>query len=73
MSNPFDDDTAEFVVLVNEENQHSLWPVAIEVPPGWSVVHERDSRQACLDYVERHWTDLRPASLIAAMDGQGQS
>lgn len=67
MSNPFDDDSAEFLVLVNKENQHSLWPAAIEVPAGWTVAHERDSRQACLDYVEQHWTDLRPASLIAAM------
>jgi MbtH protein len=73
MSNPFDDDTAEFLVLVNDENQHSLWPAAIEVPAGWTVAHERDSRQACLAYVEQHWTDLRPASLIAAMDRPGQS
>ncbi|RLK58816.1 MbtH family protein [Actinokineospora cianjurensis] len=66
-SNPFDNEDGVFLVLVNAENQHSLWPEAVDVPTGWTVVHERDTRQACLDYVERNWTDMRPASLIAAM------
>jgi MbtH protein len=72
-TNPFDDDNGEFLVLVNEENQHSLWPAMVEVPAGWTVVHERDTRQACLDYVDKNWTDLRPASLIAAMGESGTS
>ena len=61
--NPFDDDRGRFLVLTNEEGQHSLWPAATDVPAGWTVVHPEDSRQACLEYVERAWTDLRPASL----------
>ncbi|GLZ37987.1 MbtH family protein [Actinokineospora sp. NBRC 105648] len=68
-SNPFDNEDGVFLVLVNEENQHSLWPEAVEVPAGWTVVHERDTRAACLDYIERTWTDMRPASLIVAMGG----
>jgi MbtH protein len=64
-SNPFDDADGRFLVLVNEENQHSLWPAHIEVPAGWTVVHGEDSRSACLEYIETAWTDLRPASLIA--------
>ncbi len=67
MTNPFEDDEAEYLVLVNEENQHSLWPAFADVPDGWHVAHPRDSRQACLDYVEQHWTDMRPASLVRAM------
>lgn len=67
MANPFDDEDGAFLVLVNDENQHSLWPADIAVPAGWTVVHERDTREASLRYVEEHWTDLRPASLIAAM------
>lgn len=67
MTNPFDDDNGRFYVLVNHENQHSLWPVFAPVPAGWSTVFGEDSRAACLAYVEEHWTDLRPASLIAAM------
>jgi MbtH protein len=66
MSNPFDDENGIFFVLVNHENQHSLWPAGLEVPAGWTVVHDRDSRDACIAYVEEHWKDLRPASLIAA-------
>jgi len=66
MTNPFEDADGVYLVLVNAENQHSLWPAEIDVPAGWSVVHGRDTRQGCLDYVEQHWTDLRPASLAHA-------
>lgn len=60
--NPFDNPDGTFLVLVNDEDQHSLWLTTMEVPAGWSVVHGPDSRQACLDYVEAHWTDIRPRS-----------
>ncbi|MEV7870817.1 MbtH family protein [Streptomyces sp. NPDC088124] len=69
MENPFDDDNGSFYVLVNHENQHSLWPTFASVPDGWTVVFGEESRQACLDYVEKNWTDMRPASLIREMDG----
>lgn len=70
MTNPFEDSDSSYLVLKNEENQDSLWPAAIEVPAGWQVTHSADTRQACLDYIETHWTDLRPQSLIDAMNGQ---
>ncbi|MEU6540190.1 MbtH family protein [Streptomyces sp. NPDC047000] len=70
MTNPFEDENGTYLVLVNEENQHSLWPVWIDVPAGWSTVHGEDSLQGCLDYVETHWTDIRPASLIASLSEQ---
>ena len=60
--NPFDDPDASFLVLVNDEEQHSLWPSRFTVPAGWRVVHGEDTREACLDYVEQNWTDLRPLS-----------
>lgn len=64
MSNPFDDtESGTFLVLVNEEGQHSLWPAFIDVPAGWQVAHPADSHQACHDYIEEHWTDMRPNSL----------
>ena len=63
MSNPFDDQDGRFVVLRNDEDQHSLWPTFAAVPDGWTVVFEENTRDACLDYVTAHWTDLRPASL----------
>ena len=67
MSNPFDDKNASFQVLVNDEGQHSLWPEFVEVPAGWAKAHGPDTRQACLDFVEQNWTDMRPKSLIARM------
>lgn len=67
MSNPFEDEDRSYLVLVNPENQHSLWPADIEVPAGWDVVKREDTRAACLEYVEQNWTDMRPASLIEAM------
>ncbi|MFD4260458.1 MbtH family protein [Streptomyces sp. NPDC058534] len=64
MTNPFDDESGVYLVLVNDEGQHSLWPSFVDVPAGWTVVHGEDTRAACLAYVEKHWTDLRPKSLI---------
>ncbi|MDX3643025.1 MbtH family protein [Streptomyces sp. MB09-02B] len=69
MSNPFEDPEGTYLVLVNDENQHSLWPDFVDVPAGWRVVHGPDSRQACLEHVETSWTDMRPRSLAASMDG----
>ncbi|MEU1902789.1 MbtH family protein [Streptomyces hygroscopicus] len=67
MSNPFEDENGSYYVLVNDELQHSLWPAFAEVPAGWTVVHGQDSRQACLDYINENWTDMRPKSLIDVM------
>jgi MbtH protein len=67
MTNPFDDENASFCVLVNEEGQYSLWPVFADIPAGWNRDFGPDARQACRDYVESRWTDMRPRSLIAAM------
>ncbi len=73
MTNPFDDEDGQFFVLVNDENQHSLWPTFIEVPAGWRVVHGAADRASCLDYVEENWTDMRPRSLAeqSAAVGEG--
>ncbi|MCD0449116.1 MbtH family protein [Actinocorallia sp. API 0066] len=68
-TNPFDDAEGSFLVLVNAENQHSLWPSFAEVPAGWTVVFGPDARDAATAYVEAHWTDLRPRSLAEALDG----
>lgn len=69
MTNPFDNENGTFLVLVNDEGQHSLWPVFAEVPQGWSTAFGEASRAECLEYVEQHWTDMRPKSLIARMEG----
>ncbi|MFY9765411.1 MAG: MbtH family protein [Mycobacterium sp.] len=66
-TNPFDDETGTFVVLVNDEEQHSLWPTFADVPVGWRKVFGEASRAECLEYVEDHWTDMRPKSLREAL------
>ncbi|MFI6688252.1 MULTISPECIES: MbtH family protein [unclassified Streptomyces] len=66
-SNLFDDADGQFYVLVNEEEQHSLWPSFVEVPAGWRVAFGESGHQECLDFVEENWTDLRPKSLREAM------
>ncbi|KAB2379599.1 MULTISPECIES: MbtH family protein [Actinomadura] len=67
MTNPFEDADGTYVVLVNDEGQHSLWPSFAEVPDGWTVAKAEDTRQACLEYIEENWTDMRPKSLVEAM------
>ena len=61
--NPFEDPQARYRALVNDEGQYSLWPAFAAIPAGWSVAHGEDSRDACLQYIANHWTDMRPKSL----------
>jgi MbtH protein len=68
MTNPFEDPDGTYHVLINDERQYSLWPTFVDVPAGWTVVLSESDRQTCLDYIEEHWTDMRPASLVAAME-----
>ncbi|MFC4056236.1 MbtH family protein [Actinomadura syzygii] len=70
MTNPFESTDHSYHVLVNEEGQYSLWPAFAEVPGGWDVVLRDADRDAALDYVEAHWTDMRPLSLVRVMDGE---
>lgn len=67
MTNPFDDPEGTFLVLRNDEDQRSLWPAFARVPDGWSVEHGPDTKQACQDYVNENWVDMRPRSLVEAM------
>jgi MbtH protein len=67
MTNPFDDPDGTYLVLINDEGQHSLWPAFIDIPAGWTVAHPYETRQVCLDYIDQHWTDMRTQSLIDAM------
>jgi uncharacterized protein YbdZ (MbtH family) len=69
MTNPFEDDKSEYVVVINKEEQYSLWPAFKEIPAGWSATGTRGSRQVCLEWIEQVWTDMRPKSLREAMDG----
>ena len=67
MTNPFEDEDGVYHVLINDEGQHSLWPAYIQPPDGWKIVHKLDSRAACIQFIEKNWTDMRPNSLIKQM------
>jgi MbtH protein len=73
MTNPFENEEGVYCVLINDEGQYSLWPTFIKVPAGWTVAHQQDTRKACLAYIEEHWTDMRPKSLIQLMENQSES
>ncbi|MFI5906736.1 MbtH family protein [Dactylosporangium sp. NPDC051541] len=53
----------EYVVVLNDEEQYSIWPADDEVPAGWRAEGKRGPKQECLDHIDAVWTDMRPASL----------
>lgn len=61
----------EWLVVVNHEEQFSIWPCTRPLPSGWREEGTRGSRETCLAHIEKGWTDLRPASLRRAMDSRG--
>jgi MbtH protein len=72
-TNPFEDPDAMYLVLVNDEGQHSLWPVFADVPEGWEAIFGEAGRQECLEFIEKNWADMRPKSLIKAMEADAVS
>ena len=66
--NPFEDPDAKYFVLINDEGQHSLWPIFADVPSGWEIIFGEEGRQECLDFIEKNWTDMRPNSLVRQME-----
>jgi MbtH protein len=68
MANPFDDETGEFFVLINDEEQYSLWPVQCDIPAGWSQTIGPSPRAECMEYIEKNWVDMRPKSLREAYE-----
>jgi MbtH protein len=61
--------TVTYKVVMNHEEQYSLWPSGRENPPGWSDAGKAGTKEECLAYIEEVWTDMRPLSLRNAMDG----
>lgn len=69
MSEADHEDDRPYVVVVNDEEQFSIWLEERPLPPGWRDAGYRGSRTACLDHIERTWTDMRPLSVRNAIDG----
>jgi MbtH protein len=53
----------EYVVVMNDEEQYSIWMADRDVPAGWTVQPMKGGKEDCLEYIRTHWTDMRPASL----------
>jgi MbtH protein len=62
------EDDAIYNVVINHEEQYSIWPENRELPLGWNAVGKTGSKQECLDYIEEVWTDMRPLSLRKKME-----
>lgn len=65
----FDRDDITFVVVVNHEEQYSIWPDYKAIPAGWTDTGKRGPKAECLAYIDEVWTDMRPASLRRHMEG----
>lgn len=63
-----EEDTRSYRVVVNHEEQYSIWLAERELPSGWSDTGKRGSKAECLAHIKEVWTDLRPLSLRRAMD-----
>lgn len=59
-----------YKVVVNHEDQYSIWPVHRANPNGWQDVGKSGPKQECLDYIQQVWTDMRPRSLREKMDAK---
>lgn len=62
-----DDDTIIYHVVVNDEEQYSIWPIDRELPSGWRTDGTTGRISECLDHIEQVWTDMRPKSVRVAL------
>jgi uncharacterized protein YbdZ (MbtH family) len=65
---PDDDPFEKYAVVVNHEEQYSIWPTEKPMPSGWRTVGRDGSKKECLDYIGDVWTDMRPLSLRRQME-----
>lgn len=63
-----DDQNLVYRVVVNHEEQYSIWPAGRDNPPGWRDAGAEGVKAECLDWIERHWSDMRPIRLRRSAD-----
>ena len=63
-----DEDLTIYDVVVNDEEQYSIWPVGRAIPLGWKAVGKQGKKAECLEYIKEVWTDMRPLSLRKKME-----
>ncbi len=69
MSTEQNEDTTVYTVVVNDEEQYSIWPADRALPAGWREAGKKGPKAECLEYIKTVWTDMRPLSLRKKMDG----
>lgn len=67
-----EEDDTTYEVVVNHEEQYSIWPAYKSIPAGWRAVGKSGPKAECLAYIEEVWTDMRPLSLRRAMEARGE-
>ncbi len=65
------EDTTTYKVVINHEEQYSIWPADRENPLGWDDAGKSGPKPECLAYIEEVWTDMRPLSLRKKMAEMG--
>jgi MbtH protein len=71
MSQQYQDDGIDYTVVINQEEQYSIWPTYKPVPAGWREAGKTGPKSACLTYIDEVWTDMRPLSLRKQMESDG--
>lgn len=62
-----------YTVVMNDEEQYSIWPASRELPPGWIKNGPTGPKAECLAHIKDVWTDMRPLSLRKAMEADQQA
>jgi MbtH protein len=68
-----DDDKTIYRVVINHEEQYSIWPADRENPPGWRDAGKSGTKAVCLAHIDQVWTDMRPLSLRRAMEERSKA
>jgi MbtH protein len=71
MAHDENEDTTVYTVVVNHEEQYSIWPADRELPLGWNAAGKTGLKAECLEYIKEVWTDMRPLSLRQQMENAG--
>jgi len=71
MTSNNEEDNTEYQVVLNHEEQYSIWPTYKDIPGGWKAAGKIGKKQECLAYIKEVWTDMRPLSLRKHMKESG--
>ena len=68
-----EDDQTTYKVVINDEEQYSIWPSDRDIPRGWRHVVKTGSKAECLAYINETWTDMRPLSVRTHLQNADKS